>query len=126
MEGFRTTRAALRILARLVGGIEVHEDRLRAGFSPSVFATDRALQLVAAGTPWRDAYHQVRDHLEGLESMDPDAAVAAKRNLGATNGGEFVLYGAQIGERRHEIADERRRLAAAERRLYRPMACQAG
>ena len=122
MEGFRTTRAALRILARLVGGIEVHEDRLRAGFSPSVFATDRALQLVAAGTPWRDAYHQVRDHLEDLESMDPDAAVAAKKHLGATNGIEFVLYGAQIGERRHELADERRRLASAEKKLFRPLA----
>ena len=122
MEGFRTTRAALRILARLVGGIEVHEDRLRAGFSPAVFATDRALQLVAAGTPWRDAYHQVRDHLEDLESMDPDAAVAAKKHLGATNGVEFVLYGAQIGERRHELADERRRLAAAEKKLFRPLA----
>ena len=121
MEGFRTTRAALRILARLVAGLRVHEDRLRAGFSPAVFATDRALQLVAAGTPWRDAYHQVRDHLEDLEAMDPDAAVAAKTHLGATAGLDFALYGAQIAERRHEVADERRRLAVASRRLYRPI-----
>ena len=121
MEGFRTTRAALRIMARLVGGLRVDEARLRAGFSPAVFATDRALQLVAAGTPWRDAYHQVRDHLEDLSMMDPDAAVAAKRHIGATAGLDFGLYGAQVDERRHELAHERHHIAAAAQRLYRPL-----
>lgn len=121
IEGFRTTRAALRIMARLVSGLKADKARLRAGFSPAVFATDRALQLVAAGTPWRDAYHQVRDHLENLTLMDPDAAVASKRHLGATAGLDFALYGAQVHERHHEVAAERRRLTSATRRLFRPL-----
>lgn len=84
VEAFDTTRASLRILARLVGGLRVHPDRLRAAFAdPGVFATDRALELVAGGMPFRDAYHQVRDHLEDLRGMDPDAAIAKKRHLGA-------------------------------------------
>lgn len=84
MEAFDTTRASLRILARLVGGLAVHPDRLRAAFAdPGVFATDRALELVAGGMPFRDAYHQVRDHLEDLRGMDPDVAIARKTHLGA-------------------------------------------
>ena len=84
IEAFDTTRASLRILTRLVGGLKAHPDRLRAAFAdPGVFATDRALELVAGGMPFRDAYHQVRDHLEDLRGMDPDAAIAKKRHLGA-------------------------------------------
>ena len=84
MEAFDTTRASLRILARLVGGLKPHPDRLRAAFAdPGVFATDRALELVAGGMPFRDAYHQVRDHLEDLRGMDPDEAIAKKTHWGA-------------------------------------------
>ena len=85
VEAFDTTRASLRILKRLVGGLKAHPDRLRAAFAdPGVFATDRALELVAGGMPFRDAYHQVRDHLEDLRGMDPDAAIAKKTHLGAS------------------------------------------
>lgn len=119
MECFRTTRAALRIMTRLIGGLKACPERLRAGFSPAVFATDRALQLVAGGMPWRDAYHQVRDHLEDLSMMDADAALAAKTHLGATAGLELELYEAQIHERRHEIADEKARVARAVKKLFK-------
>ena len=84
VEAFDTTRASLRILTRLVGGLKAHPDKLRAAFAdPGVFATDRALELVAGGMPFRDAYHQVRDHLEDLRGMDPDEAIAKKTHLGA-------------------------------------------
>ena len=84
IEAFDTTRASLRILTRLVGGLKAHPDKLRAAFAdPGVFATDRALELVAGGMPFRDAYHQVRDHLEDLRGMDPDEAIAKKTHLGA-------------------------------------------
>ena len=84
IEAFDTTRASLRILTRLVGGLKAHPDRLRAAFAdPGVFATDRALELVAGGMPFRDAYHQVRDHLEDLRGMDPDEAIAKKTHQGA-------------------------------------------
>ena len=93
MEALDVTRASLRILARLVGGLAVHPDRFRAAFAdPGVFATDRALELVASGVPFRDAYHQVRDHLEDLRGMDPDATVAKKTHLGAPAGLDFAFY----------------------------------
>ena len=101
MEAFDTTRATLRIMTRLAGGLTAHPDRLRAAFDePGVFATDRALELVAGGMPFRDAYHQVRDHLEDLRGMDPDATIAKKTHLGAPFGLDFDFYASTVAEAR--------------------------
>ena len=96
MKGLAITRTTLRILAKFVRGMGVDEAKLRAGFIPGVFATDVALRKVAAGTPWREAYHQVRDNLEALASEDADAAVAAKTHAGATAGLDYALYATRI------------------------------
>ncbi len=98
MKGLAITRTTLRILAKFVQGMGVDEAKLRAGFIPGVFATDVALRKVAAGTPWREAYHQVRDNLEALATEDADAAVAAKTHTGATAGLDYALYEARIQE----------------------------
>jgi argininosuccinate lyase len=82
----------------------VDEARLRAGFIPGVFATDVALRKVAAGTPWREAYHQVRDNLEALSSEDPDAAVATKTHAGATAGLDWNLYETRISDLERTVA----------------------
>ncbi len=96
MKGLSITRTTLRILAKFVRGMGVDEAKLRAGFIPGVFATDVALRKVAAGTPWREAYHQVRDNLEALASENPDAAVAAKTHAGATAGLDYGIYDSRI------------------------------
>jgi len=92
MNALETTRTTLRILAKVVKGMEIDEARLRSGFTPGVFATDAALRMVAQGKPWREAYHQVRDHLEMLKDEDPDAAIAAKTHEGATAGLDYRMY----------------------------------
>jgi argininosuccinate lyase len=101
LEGLATTRASVRILARCVAGLAVNPDRLRAAFDGGVFATDAALALVAKGMPFRDAYHHVKEHLAELENEDPDAAIARKTHLGATNGLDFDLYAERIADARH-------------------------
>jgi len=86
MDGFAETLASLKILPRLLEGLEVDAAALRRGFEPGVYATDRALELVAAGVPFRDAYREVKAHLADLERRDPEAALAAKTHLGAPAG----------------------------------------
>ena len=108
MKGLSITRTTLRILAKVVDGVSVDEDKLRAGFIPGVFATDAALRQVAAGVPWREAYHDVRDHLERLESEDADSAVLAKRHLGATNGLDWRMYAQRVSSIKKEVAKRRR------------------
>lgn len=104
MKGLSITRTTLRILAKFVRGLGIDEAKLRAGFIPGVFATDVALRKVAAGTPWREAYHQVRDNLEALAMEDPDAAVAAKTHAGATAGLDYALYAGRVAALRTSVA----------------------
>ena len=100
MKGLSTTRTTLRIVAKVVKGLKVDAKKCRAAFSPGVFATDVALRKVAEGTPWRDAYHDVRDQFAALydgkpaevASIDPDEAVAAKTHEGTTGGIDHGLY----------------------------------
>ena len=104
MKGLAITRATLRILAKVVKGVKVDGARCRAAFTPGVFATDVALAKVAAGTPWRDAYHEVRDRFAALydgkaaavESLDPDAQVALKTHEGTCGGIDHGLYQRRI------------------------------
>jgi argininosuccinate lyase len=113
MEGVRVTRASLRILALMTESLGVRPERLRSGFSPGVFATDRALELVAGGMPFRDAYQHVRSHLDELESADPDAALRAKTHAGGTAGLDFALYRARVGDVKRWVSSRRKRSNAA-------------
>ena len=100
MKGLDTTRTTLRILAKVVKGLKVDADKCRAAFTPGVFATDVALMKVANGTPWRDAYHEVRDQFAALydgrpaevANLDPDRQVALKRHEGTCLGIDLGLY----------------------------------
>ena len=127
MKGLETTRTTLRILAKVVAGVKVDADRCRAAFTPGVFATDVALMKVADGTPWRDAYHEVRDQFAALydgrkadvASLDPDAQVALKTHEGTCMGIDRAIYRRRI---RDAEASAKKRLAALDaccRRLLR-------
>jgi len=71
MRGIEATLGSLRVMALTIEKLEVVEASLRNGFIPEIFATDRALELVAEGTPFRDAYRQVAAGLKDLAGRDP-------------------------------------------------------
>jgi len=108
MEGMRVTRGSLRIMTLMAESLSVCPDRLRGGFSGGVFATDKALELVAGGMPFRDAYQYVRSNLDELDNADPDAALAAKTHLGGTAGLDFNGYKLRIKEVLHGTRLRRR------------------
>ncbi|HAL91572.1 MAG TPA: argininosuccinate lyase [Verrucomicrobia bacterium] len=117
MDGFDLVLSSLRILAPLVAGLGVDGDALRRAFGPDVFATDRALELVAGGMPFRDAYHEVKNHLGDLAGKSPDEAVAAKRHLGAPMGLDFAALEARAEEEAAWAAKEIARHEACRDRL---------
>ena len=114
MEGMATTRASLRVMAPMLAGMEVNVEKLVAGFSPDVFATDRALELVAEGVPFRDAYHAVKGDLGALAAVDPREAIRLKEHMGAPFGLDWALYAGRIKEVRQAA---RKRKRAYERAL---------
>ncbi len=126
MKGLVLTRTTLRILTKVVAGLTVDADRCRAAFTPGVFATDVALAKVADGMPWRDAYHAVRDQFAALydgrpaevASIDPDAAVAAKRHAGATGGIDHALYRRREAAALKRVATRLDALLSARKALF--------
>ncbi len=96
MEGLATTRACLRSMAEMMAGMKVNAAALLKGFTVGVFATDRALELVADGMPFRDAYHYIKANLNELETMDAAEAVRKKTHLGAPAGLDFGWYADRI------------------------------
>lgn len=108
MDGLETTRASLRIMQRMIDTLGVSRERLEAGFGPGVFATDYALELVAGGMPFRDAYTQVRTHLEDLAASNPRDAIEAKSSWGDTCGLDFGFYSGKISAVRAWVRERRR------------------
>jgi len=84
MHGFRTVHASLQIVEQVVAGLKVDRRTLRNAFTAEVFAADKALEMVAEGMPFRDAYEYVKAHLGALARTDPEEAVAKKTHLGGT------------------------------------------
>ena len=84
MRGVEATAGALSVLRLTIEHLEVVEENLRKGFIPEIFATDRALELVAEGTPFRDAYRYVGTHLEELTDRDAAQNLKSKTLQGGT------------------------------------------
>ncbi len=119
LDGLDQTRACVRIMTRVIDGLDVDAAALRAAFGPGVFATDRALELVAGGMSFRDAYAEVKAHLSEVGLSDPDAAVRLKTHLGAPAGLDLDLLAGRGGEVADYVHEERRAFAAAMRRLLK-------
>lgn len=117
LKGYEITLASLWILPGLLAGTQVHPEALRGAFGPAVYATDRALELVAGGMPFRDAYHYVKAHLDELEARNPDEAIALKTHLGAPMGLDWAWLEGQIRELAKEARGMRRRHEACRDRL---------
>ncbi len=117
MEGLSATRGSLRAFLPLVQGLEADAGALRRGFTPDVFATDAALERVAAGEPFRDAYHYVKNHLNELALRDPGAAIRRKIHYGAPAGLDWLWLARELRAARAASDRRRRRVQAALSRL---------
>ncbi|MCX5647813.1 MAG: argininosuccinate lyase, partial [Planctomycetota bacterium] len=95
MRGVEATLGSLRIMAITFERLEVVEENLRKGFIPEIYATDRALELVGEGMPFRDAYREVAAHLDELASRDPVENLKSK----TLQGGPGNLGLKELGKR---------------------------
>ena len=119
MEGIATTRSCLRILSPMIKATKVNKKALINGFTPDVFATDRALELVAEGMPFRDAYHYIKENLHELESIDPVEAIKLKTHLGAPLGLDWNYFKNRTAAVKKIIRDERKTFSKAIEKLLR-------
>ena len=69
------TSDVLTALAEVVRGVTFNPDRTRAACAPGILATQRALEQVAEGVPFRSAYQQAGAAAPG--PVDPGAVLDA-------------------------------------------------
>jgi argininosuccinate lyase len=81
--GCETGLACVRVMDLTVEKLVVNVNRLRAAFTPDIFATDQALEMVAKGMPFREAYRMVGKDLGSLSSRDPVEALGKRTSIGA-------------------------------------------
>ncbi|MCX5670440.1 MAG: argininosuccinate lyase [Planctomycetota bacterium] len=101
MRGVDATAASLSVMRISVERLEVVEANLRKGFLPEIYATDRALELVLQGKPFRDAYRYVGTHLDELSSRDPVKNLKSKKLQGGPGnlGLKMVVKRAAVAEK---------------------------
>ncbi len=82
--GCETALACVRVMDLTIEKLQVNTDRLKAAFTPEIFATDKALELVSKGMPFRDAYREVGKSLDALAARDPEEAIRTRTSTGNT------------------------------------------
>lgn len=117
IEGTKTTLACVRMMNLVMKQAKVNGAKLTAAFTPDVFATDRALELVASGMPFREAYDYVKVHLDELKNEDPHAAVLKKTHLGSTAGLDLRVLSSKSARFGWLVDEERNRFSAAVSKL---------
>lgn len=69
----------VKVMSTVTLGIRLSKTKCLAACSAEIFATDKVLDLVKTGMPFRDAYRYVAAHLDELECIDPVKNIQQKR-----------------------------------------------
>ena len=111
--GLDLTVEMVAILGLTIRKLEVVPSALEKAFTPDIFATDAAYELVKSGMTFRDAYRQVGHNLGSLEGRDPQKTISDRTHTGAAgNLGLDALRG-DLAARRQACAADRARIDAA-------------
>lgn len=84
MKGIETALACVNVINLTMEKLVIHEKKLLKGLIPEIYATDKAIQLVGEGMPFRDAYREVGLNIKKLKSKDPYQAIREKKHTGTT------------------------------------------
>lgn len=116
IRGAQLVIESLSIMELTISKLLVNEDKLRAGFTPEIYATDKALDYVLEGMSFRDAYKMVGLDLDNVKKEDP-FRVIQKRNSIGTSGNLNLSYGEKLFKTLNEkvVADEQHFKTAIEK-----------
>jgi len=115
LRGLETAAELVAIVDLTFTELEVVPEKLLAGFTPEIFATDAAYDLVRQGWSFRDAYREVGLHLERLKQIDPHTTIANRTHTGsAGNLGLEPLEADLVAKQSHYRSEEFRIAQALE------------
>ena len=84
LNGIETSKSTVKIMTLVMKGLKINKENCIKACTPELFATDKALELVRKGMPFRDAYKEVGLNLDKLKNEDPVKNILSKKHIGAT------------------------------------------
>jgi argininosuccinate lyase len=113
MQGCETAILCVEVCRVTIAKLKVSKDNCIKAFTPEVFATDRAIELVGGGMPFRDAYKEVGMDLDKLDALDPVASIAKKTHTGTTGNLNLGVVAAGLGRHRSKFNEQNIRFTDA-------------
>ncbi len=113
VEGIAETQASLKMLTRIVQGMEIDRGKLAAGLTPGILAADLALEMAASGVPFRTAYDNVKKNLGELRSKHAGTPAPGRSGFGARGGLDIGAISKDVAAVAAFAAAERRRCSKA-------------
>ena len=101
------------IMGLTIRKLEVVPSALVKAFTPDIFATDAAYELVLGGQSFRDAYRQVGLNLGDLKSRDPRGTIDDRTHTGAAGNLGLEALKTDIETRRQACLADRTRIEKA-------------
>lgn len=83
IRGVEASLQALTLLPALISGMQFKAENMATAISTEMYATDIALEQAASGVPFRDAYMNAKQKLDGLASPDVAQSLAQRVSPGA-------------------------------------------
>ncbi|MFP4613130.1 MAG: argininosuccinate lyase [Spirochaetaceae bacterium] len=117
MRGLDTARACIEATDAVVSGLEVHREVMRRAIPTEVYATDAALDLVAEGVPFREAYRRIGGNPELVTAPDPQEALGRRNAVGSPGNLNLEAPRRRAVELRERLETRQRRLSEAVRDL---------
>jgi argininosuccinate lyase len=108
LRGLDLALISVRVMRAVVAKLQPDAERLREGFTPDIYATDRAFELVARGMPFREAYRSVGTDLEALEPGDPQEMLRSRTYTGTSGNLGLDLSAEQFVKRRDRLLSQKR------------------
>ncbi|ADK82787.1 argininosuccinate lyase [Sediminispirochaeta smaragdinae] len=115
--GLELALQAALVMERTISRLEVNRQRLFDAFTPEIFATDAALELVAGGMSFRDAYRKVGTELDQVSGRDPVESIRNRTAAGTAGNLRLDLSQEGIDGARERLASRRGRWAEARKAL---------
>jgi argininosuccinate lyase len=112
LRGLDLTLISVRVMLAVLAKLHPDARRLREAFTPDIYATDRALELVARGVPFREAYRTVGKDLQALEAGDPDEVIRRRRYPGTTGNLGLELSARRLHEGREKVQSRKNEIDA--------------
>lgn len=110
IRALKDSLVSVQVMDLIINRLNVNKEKLLAGFTPEIYATDRALELVQSGLPFREAYLEVALNLDKLENLDPHEAIQKKTHAGATGNLGLDPAGKRVEELKGMLEEEARRV----------------